>query len=113
MIHFHRIGAAALSYPTGTIAGMESQGHIVHTWSGRACRLPISPAQFQSLLGFVDEMLAMQGCDNTLAQAQTWARAHGVPWAALSRGLRSLGGFCDCEIGMNASTGQEPDDDEF
>jgi hypothetical protein len=60
-----------MSYPAATITGMESQGHIVHTWSGRACRLPVSRAQFESLLNFVDEMLAMQGCDNTLAHAQT------------------------------------------
>ena len=75
--------------------------------------MPINAAQFQSLLNFVDEMLAMQGCDNTLAHAQTWARAHGVSWAGLSRGLRSLGGFCDCEIGMNASadSGDETDDE--
>jgi hypothetical protein len=90
---------------------MESQGHIVHTWSGRACRLPISAAQFRSLLNFVEEMLAMQGCDNTLAHAQTWARAHGVAWAGLSRGLRSLGGFCDCEIGMNAARDSAEEDD--
>ena len=90
---------------------MESQGHIVHTWSGRACRLPISAERFESLLNFVDEMLAMQGCDNTLSHAQTWARAHGVPWAGLSRALRSLGGFCDCEIGMNAAA--EGDEEEY
>jgi hypothetical protein len=91
---------------------MESQGHIVHTWSGRACRLPVSRVQFQSLLSFVDEMLAMQGCDNTLAHAQTWARAHTVPWAGLSRGLRSLGAFCDCEIGMNAAADDGDDNDD-
>jgi hypothetical protein len=106
------IHTPGLSYPAARITGMESQGHIVHTWSGRACRLPVSAAQFQSLLNFIDEMLAMQGCDNTLAHAQTWARAHGVPWSGLSRGLRSLGGFCDCEIGMNAArdNGAEEDD---
>jgi hypothetical protein len=85
---------------------------IVYTWSGRPCRLPVSRAQFRSLLNYLDEMLAMQGCDNTLSSAQTWARAHGVPWATLSRGLRSLGGFCDCEIGLNAvADPDEPDDD--
>jgi Protein of unknown function (DUF2695) len=101
---------AGLSYPAATITAMDSQGHVVHTWSGRACRLPISRPQFQSLLNFVDEMLAMQGCDNTHAHAQTWARAHGVPWAGLSRGLRSLGGFCDCEIGMNAAADDGEDE---
>lgn len=74
----------------------------MHTWSGRSYRLSIDRNQYNSLLRYVDEMIAMQGCDNTLAHAETWARAHKVGWAKLARSLRSLGGFCDCEIGMNA-----------
>jgi hypothetical protein len=77
--------------------------HIVHTASGRAYRLPIDRDRFRSLLRFVDEMCALQGCDNTLTHAQTWARANGVPWSSLGRSLRALGGFCDCEIGMNVA----------
>lgn len=73
----------------------------MRTWSGRICHLPITQDQFRSLLRFVEEMLAMRGCDNTLSHAQTWARAYGVPWARLARSLRGIGGFCDCEIGMN------------
>ena len=78
-----------------------SAGHTVRTWSGRTCHLPITRDEFRSLLRFVEEMLAIRGCDNTLSHAQTWARAYGVPWARLARGLRGIGGFCDCEIGMN------------
>lgn len=74
----------------------------MRTWNGQAYRLPIDRDQYRSLLNFVEEMLAMQGCDNTLAHSETWARAHKVGWAKLGRALRSLGGFCDCEIGMNA-----------
>ena len=101
-----------MSYPTATIPPMDtSQGHLVHTFSGRACRLPISREQFRSLLNYIDEMLAMQGCDNTLSHSQAWARAHGVGWARLSRALRTVGGFCDCEIGLNTvSDGDDPDD---
>jgi Protein of unknown function (DUF2695) len=102
-----------MSDPGATILGMEaSHGHVVHTFTGRAYRLPISRELYRSLLNYIDEMLAMQGCDNTLSHSQTWARAHGVGWAQLSRGLRSLGGFCDCEIGMNmVSSDSDPDDD--
>ena len=92
------------------MTGMESQGHIVHTWSGRMHRMPINRAQFESLLKYLEELIAMQGCDNTLSHAQTWARAHGVPWASLSRSLRSLGGFCDCEVGLNSVSYGDDDD---
>jgi hypothetical protein len=89
-----------------------SSGYVVRTWSGQAHRLPIDRAQYQSLMQYVEEMLAMQGCDNTLSHAETWARAHGVGWPKLSRALRSLGSFCDCEMGMNTVAEDEPDDEE-
>jgi hypothetical protein len=106
---------AVLSDPGVSIGGMEgnqSQGHIVRTWAGRAHRLPMSRDQYGSLLNYVEEMIAMQGCDNTLSHAETWARAHQVSWAKLSRSLRSLGGFCDCEVGMN-TVADAPDDEDF
>jgi Protein of unknown function (DUF2695) len=87
----------------------QSSRHIVHTASGRAYHLPIDRDRFRSLLRYVDEMCALQGCDNTLQHANTWARANGVPWAGLAKSLRGLGGFCDCEIGMNVAEG-EPDE---
>lgn len=83
----------------------------MHTWSGRAHRLPIDRDQFQSLLKYVDEMLAMQGCDNTLHHAETWARAHKIGWARLGKSLRSLGGFCDCEIGLNTVSDDRVDEE--
>ena len=92
----------------------QSQGHVVRAWNGQAFRLPIDRDQYSSLLNFVEEMLAMQGCDNSLSHSETWARAHKVGWAKLGRALRSLGGFCDCEIGMNVTDeapAEEPDED--
>ncbi len=55
-------------------------------------------------MSYVDEMLAMHGCDNTLHHAETWARAHNVAWSKLNRSLRAIGGFCDCEIGLNSTS---------
>ena len=94
---------------------MEPNQYIVHTASGRPHRLPVDRDRFRSLLRYVDEMCALQGCDNTLQHAETWARANGVSWPDLSHGLRGLGGFCDCEIGMNVAgmnvAEEEPDED--
>jgi hypothetical protein len=89
----------------------QSPGHTVRTWSGRAYRLPIDQQQFHSLLTYVEEMIAMRGCDNTLEHAQTWARAHDIAWGRLGRTLRGLGGFCDCEIAMNVVEDQDPEED--
>ena len=94
---------------------MESNQYVVYTASGRPYRLPIDRDRFRSLLRYVDEMCALQGCNNTLQHAETWARANGVSWSGLSRGLRSLGGFCDCEIGMNVAgmNGEEEEEMEL
>jgi hypothetical protein len=92
-----------------------NERHTVYAASGRPYRLPIDAVQFRSLLLYVDEMCALHGCDNTLTHAHTWARAHGVPWSSLSGSLRSLGGFCDCEVGMNVAESDwnhDPDGDE-
>ena len=70
--------------------------------------LPISHDQSVSLFRYLDETIALQGCDNTLHHAQAWAEAHKVSWARLSRALRGLGGFCDCEVLMNVAADHEP-----
>jgi hypothetical protein len=89
---------------------MDLDHHIVHSASGWAFRLPIDRDRFRSLLRYVDEMCSLHGCDNSLQHAETWARANGVSWSDLSRGLRALGGFCDCEIGMNVAEEGADDD---
>ena len=86
-------------------------GATVHTASGRRVRMPISRPQLRSLIAYVEEVVMLQGCDNTLTLAEGWARAHGVAWGRLARSLRSLGGFCDCEVAMNVGAG-ELDDEE-
>ena len=91
-----------------------NERYTVYAASGRAHRLPIDVQQFRSLLHYIDEMCALHGCDNTVSHAQTWARANDVAWAGLSRSLRGLGGFCDCEILMNVAPrdmADDPDDD--
>jgi hypothetical protein len=69
--------------------------------------MPIGRDQFHSLLRYLDEMIALQGCDNSLHHARAWAGAHGVPFGPLARTLRGLGGFCDCEVLMNVAAGDE------
>ncbi|HEX6870863.1 MAG TPA: DUF2695 domain-containing protein [Micromonosporaceae bacterium] len=87
-------------------------GHLVYTWSGRPARMSISGDQYRSLLCYVDELTAMQGCDNTLHHAQAWARAHRLDWARLSRSLRGLGCFCDCEVTLNRVSFNQADDSQ-
>lgn len=88
-----------------------NERHTVYAASGRATRLPISASQFRSLLRYVDELCSLHGCDGSLAHSRGWARANDVAWTSLGRSLRGLGGYCDCEVGMNVVE-PEPDDAE-
>jgi Protein of unknown function (DUF2695) len=75
------------------------RGYVVHTGSGRAVPLPVDRAQLRSLSHYLDGMVGLLGCDHSLSHAEAWARAHQVRWGRLARSVRSLGAFCDCEVG--------------
>lgn len=46
--------------------------------------------------------LDRRSCDGTPALVEEWLTAHGVLREPVLRFLRSRGGFCSCEIVMNA-----------
>lgn len=64
--------------------------------------LALAPAQRASLARALEIGLRERGCDTTLRIAEAWARREKVPWAPLRDGLEDHGGFCDCEVVMNA-----------
>ena len=55
-----------------------------------------------------DERVLVTGCDGTTRQTAAWAARAGVDRARLYQALASRGGYCDCEVVMNASS----DDDD-
>ncbi|MCB9570843.1 MAG: DUF2695 domain-containing protein [Kofleriaceae bacterium] len=54
------------------------------------------------------EKLMVRGCDNTARATAAWAMRAGVDRALLYQALASRGGYCDCEVLMNAAS--EDDD---
>lgn len=82
------------------------------SWDDRPIvALSLLPAQQAELAEAIAAGLRDRGCDNTLRSAREWATREGVEWAALQVQLESRGGFCDCEVLLNAvpATGSEPD----
>ncbi len=59
------------------------------------------------LLHHVEERVAEEGCDHTLRFAEEWAAEHGHDWRRLCEALGDAGGYCDCEVLLNA----DPDAD--
>lgn len=64
--------------------------------------LPLNPAQQAALAAAIDDGLREHGCDNTLRAAQSWTTQAGLDWDAVHAGLQGRGGFCDCEVLLNA-----------
>jgi Protein of unknown function (DUF2695) len=64
--------------------------------------LALSRAQRVSLGQAIDVGLGGRGCDGTLRATEAWARRESLPWEPLRRGLEDHGGFCDCEVVLNA-----------
>jgi tetratricopeptide (TPR) repeat protein len=66
-----------------------------------AAKLPSPPPAAQQLTA---------GCDHTPGIATEWAERHGVDVVDLYQAMATRGGFCDCEVVLNAA---QKDDDEL
>ena len=67
----------------------------------RIAVLPITVAELNALLGYLQRELAESGCDNTLRIASNWLGERNHDIAAVSTWLRERGGYCDCEVLLN------------
>lgn len=50
-----------------------------------------------------DESVLIAGCDSTAGLTARWARSAGVDRGLLYQALAARGGYCDCEVLMNAA----------
>lgn len=63
----------------------------------------VRPQHTECLPCFINRMLDQFGCDTTLRFALWYRDARAPRATALSRTLGDAGGYCDCEILMNAT----------
>jgi len=56
----------------------------------------------KELFDFVDEGLAKSNCDHTLRHTLSFLKAHNIPSEPVLQWLQNAGGYCDCEVIMNA-----------
>ena len=82
-------------------AGYDEDDLYPYDDAPRPAPLPLEPAQCESLRQAITTGVESSGCDNTLVEAQLWARRERVPWPWLREALEERGGFCDCEVLMN------------
>ncbi len=63
---------------------------------------PAVPAPGECLVCFLERMVSAYGCNNRLLFAQLWRDRMAPRATALERRLGAKGGYCDCEVLMNA-----------
>ncbi len=67
----------------------------------RAVLMPLSRAQLEALVEYVDVRIVVDGCDHTTRFARQWTLDRGLDWEAVAEGLAEFGGYCDCEVVIN------------
>lgn len=63
--------------------------------------LPLEKKEFLLLFNYLDEMLDIHQCDNTLKFTLEFLRENNLPIEKSLDWLRENGGFCDCEVLAN------------
>jgi hypothetical protein len=96
-------GAAAMSEATGILLGMETTiDDEAERYLRQLSAEWVRPEQGECLTCFVDRMLHRFGCDGTLRFALFFRDQRAPAAAALEQTLGDAGGYCDCEVLMNA-----------
>ncbi|MBX7196270.1 MAG: DUF2695 domain-containing protein [Sandaracinaceae bacterium] len=107
------------------LAACERLSHIEHDPAGRRAAWPIGVVQRRWLFRTLEsaltarsrarfgELEAMKqltaGCDHGASLTARWAERAGVDRVVLFRALSDRGGFCDCEVCLNASRDDDAD----
>jgi hypothetical protein len=66
--------------------------------------------RYGQLFDYLDRRLARKECDNTLRFTQQFARRHRLFFGELSQTVEDMGGYCDCEVLLNAARTIAPEE---
>lgn len=84
-------------------------GVVERRWLFGALQLDLSERARARFGELPPRQVLPSGCDHTANLAAAWAERAGVDRLALFRALADRGGFCDCEICLNASSQDDED----
>jgi len=63
---------------------------------------PLADDQLRSLFEFVETSVHKNGCDHTRRFTKKWLGSNSMSYELVFSWLESVGGFCDCEVVLNA-----------
>lgn len=75
---------------------------VDHDRAMAAARADLSDAELDSLLDHLEQRLPETGCRSTLGHTERWALREGRDPTDIMDWARRQGGYCDCELLMNA-----------
>lgn len=87
---------------------MDKEPRTLKRWKERQLtvartRFPLPEDLLDDLFAAVTAVLEIVPCDHTLMLTRGWIAAHNVAAQPLIQWLEDHGGFCDCEVAMNAA----------
>lgn len=59
--------------------------------------------KYNDLFNDLHDKLSHGSCDHTLKHAKEYSERHGLDFEELSDVLQEMGGYCDCEVLINAA----------
>jgi hypothetical protein len=63
--------------------------------------LPFNTTLFERLFDYLDEMLGIDGCDDTLRYTRKFLSDNNLPVEKSLDWMNENGGYCDCEVLAN------------
>lgn len=66
-------------------------------------RFPLADESLESMFKAVETAVTEHGCDNSHLQTRRWLSENRHPVEEVVAWLRRHGGYCDCEVVMNAA----------
>jgi len=65
-------------------------------------RPPLPDQKMKALFEMLHAGLAREKCDNTLRLVKRWLKEQGLAFEPVEAWLNENGGYCDCEVVLNA-----------
>lgn len=66
-------------------------------------RFPLADESLESMFKAIETAVTEHGCDNSHLQTRRWLSENRHPVDEVVEWLRRHGGYCDCEVIMNAA----------
>ena len=102
--YFINVAAAGMFSDISFVVSKEEKKTMLKNWKETQHRdYILTKAEAEKLLDYLDQILENTPCDNTLRFTKQWLQ-NNIPaekFEGVLAEMRTMGGYCDCEVLMN------------